>query len=126
MLGIESVNASERFQPLIDWHNKQFLPVSEELGTVTAVGLLKKVKTTSLIIRESKLGFSLAMAELSGNETALAIHEIERYRKQIQFELTVTTEELRKQNFKSYKEQLSIEKTVTDEIDQLLAEVLED
>lgn len=126
MIGIGSVKANERLQPLVEWHNKQFVPISEELGAVTAVGLLKTVKTTSVIIKESKFGFSLAMAELSGDNTALVIHEIEKYEQQMQFDLTVTKEELKKQNFEGYKERLSIERTVTDEVDQILAEVLED
>lgn len=126
MIGIGSVKASERLQPLVEWHNKQFLPMSEELGAVTAVGLLKTVKTTSVIIRESKFGFSLAMSELSGDNTALVIHEIEKYKQQIQFDLTVTKEVLKKQNFEVYKEQLSIESTVTNEVEQILADVLED
>lgn len=119
-----SANAEEKIHPLKDWYEKQFKPMSEELGAKTGEGLVQTFRTSKVIVHQSKSAFSLAMLEFGDAETKEVVWGIKEVKRKMQDELISTTEELKKENFESYKAQLSIEETVAEDIDALLADVL--
>lgn len=119
-----SASAERGSHSLKEWYEDAFKPLSEELGAKTAEGLLLTFRTSKVIGQQTKTAFSLAMLEFSDAETKEVVLGIGEYRRQMQSELTTTTNELKKQDFESYKAQLSIEQTIAEDVDALLADVL--
>lgn len=119
-----TASAGKSMQPLADWHNQQFKSISVEIGAVTAVGLLNLYKTTNQFVKETKFTLSRAFEQLTGSETKAVIEGISHYEEQLNKELTTTVNELNKQNFNNYKEQQSIDQTITDEVNELLEDIL--
>ncbi|MDW0108701.1 hypothetical protein [Sporosarcina aquimarina] len=124
LVASSSVSAKEESHFLKDWYEKAFKPLSEEVGAKTGEGLVLTIRTSRIIGQQTKSAFSIAMLEFGDAETKEVVLGIGEYRRQMQSELTTTSDELKKQNFESYKAQLSIEQTVAEDVDTLLADVL--
>lgn len=120
-----SVSAGNSVQPLTDWHHQEFRSISENLGSATATGLFKVYKTTNQFVANTKERFDHVLERLTGAEEKALRDAMTQYEQALNDDLTKTENKLTQRNFNNYKEQQTNEQMITDEVNELLAEILE-